>query len=140
MSLTTGDLVYSFAALTPAGTPIDAPLTQPLIFPSLEVIQVTFFVPTGNQGNLGWQLGDQAGDIIVPTNGGYIVCDNLTQTWALYDSIQTGAWTMTSYNTGNFDHTVYLWFLCQPLVSSAPAGVNLTVVPTWPSISSAIPA
>ena len=132
MSLTTGELVYNFAPVTPAGTAMDDPLTQPLVFPSLEVVTLNYRMPPGPLGHVGWQLGDSAGDIIVPTNGGFIIDDNEEQDWDLYDAIQTGAWTFTAYNTGVYDHTVYLRFFCIPLTSSTTAVPALTVVPNWP--------
>ena len=140
-ALSTGELVYSFAPVTPANTAESAPVTQLLTFPALEVVTLNWQVPPGPRGVLGWQLGDSSGDVIVPTHGGWLVTDGRIEDWALHDAIETGSWSFTAYNTSTlYDHTVYLQFLCQPLASSTAEATStaLYVVPNWPASATSV--
>jgi hypothetical protein len=135
VSFTSTDLVYHFAPLTPANTPQATPLVQSLVFPPYQVISIDWQVPPGPLGNVGFQLGDSSGDVIVPTNGGWIITNDRVEDWGLWDAVETGSWTFTAYNTGAFDHTVYLDFLCQPWPSQLASTPELTVVPNWPYLA-----
>lgn len=43
--------------------------------------------------------------------GTYIVTDDQSATWNLSGYLDSGNWQVTGYNTGLYDHTVYLTFL-----------------------------
>lgn len=90
-------------------------------FPSREVIAVSWRVPPGPSGLMGWAL-TSAGTPVIPIQPGtYIVTDNQSATWNLEGYLDSGNWQLTGYNTGLYDHTVYLTFLLDlPGVTEAP--------------------
>lgn len=60
---------------------------------------------------MGWAL-TSAGTPVIPIQAGaYIVTDNQSATWQLEGYLDSGNWQVTAYNTGLYDHTVYLTFL-----------------------------
>lgn len=60
---------------------------------------------------MGWAL-TSAGTPVIPIQpGAYVVTDNQSATWNLQGYLDSGNWQLTAYNTGLYDHTVYLTFL-----------------------------
>lgn len=127
--------VYEFQPLTPHGTAKSTPLYQALTFPNYEVVQIQWVVPPGPQGNLGWQLMISK-QVVIPQNGGWIITDNEKNEWDINELPSTGDWGFNAYNTGAYDHTVYLRFLIAPLsaivTEAAPVPAQL-IIPTWPT-------
>jgi hypothetical protein len=113
-SPTGSQLVFEFQPTTPSGTAESSPYTKDLTLPQYEVQLIQWVVPPGPQGNLGWQLW-YSGAIVVPQNGGWIITDNERNTWELDELPVAGDWQFHGYNTGDYDHTVYLRFLVNPL-------------------------
>lgn len=102
--------IREFAVLVPAGTPKAAPLTQSIAFPQRVVTSLSWRVPPGPSGHLGWAL-TSAGTPVIPIQPGvYIVTDNQSASWDLEGYLDSGNWSVTAYNTGVYDHTVYLTF------------------------------
>lgn len=103
--------VREFAVLVPRGTPLSAPVTTNISFPSRIVRAVSWRVPPGPSGMMGWQL-TSAGTPVIPIQRlTYVVTDNQADTWPLEGYLDSGNWQVTAYNTGLYDHTVYLTFL-----------------------------
>ena len=113
-SPTGSELVYQFEPTVPNGTAKSSPYSTTLTIPQYEVQLIRWRVPPGPQGNLGWQLL-YSGSIVFPQNGLWIVADNEYATWELDELPTGGSWEFQGYNTGTYDHTVYLTFLCNPL-------------------------
>lgn len=128
MSFVDPVLVYNFSPTIPADTAEDDPYTTTLTIPPLEVVALYWQQPAGANGWVGWQITDSSGAVIVPTNGGWFVASDAEDTWPLYDAITSGAWGFAGWNTGTYDHTTYLRFLCQPLGSSQSLPDQYTVV------------
>ena len=127
-------LVYEFQPLPPASTAESAPNFVAMTLPALEVDIIEWMVPCGPQGNLGWQLW-YSGAIVIPQNGTWIITDNEFGRWEIDELPETGNWTFVGYNTGTYDHTTYLRFLCSPLgstLTSAPIETDQFIVPNWP--------
>lgn len=103
--------VREFAVLVPAGTPQAAPVTVNVSFPSRLVRAVSWRVPPGPSGMMGWAL-TSAGTPVIPIQPRtFIVTDNQAGTWPLEGFLDSGNWQVTAYNTGLYPHTVYLTFL-----------------------------
>ena len=113
-SPTGSQLVYQFEPTTPAGTTQAVPFAADLTLPAYEVQLIRWRVPPGPQGNLGWQLW-YAGALVLPQNGLWIVADNESDKMELDELPTAGAWQFLGYNIGDYDHTVYLTFYCNPL-------------------------
>jgi hypothetical protein len=121
--------VREFAAVIPAGTPQGAPVTVDVSFPQRIVRQVTWRVPPGPNGLMGWRLS-MGGVQVIPTNrGAWVVASDQAETWPLDGLPDSGAWQVTGYNTGAFPHTVYLAFL---LDLTGPAGQQATLTAAQP--------
>lgn len=103
--------IRSFAPVIPAGTPQSAPVTVNLAFPPRLVQAVTWQVPPGPSGLMGWRLTMSGGNAVIPVGGGWIVADNRSGSWPLTGMPDSGAWELTGYNTDVYDHAVYLEFL-----------------------------
>jgi hypothetical protein len=118
-SPTGSQLVFEFTPTTPHGTLQSAPKVIDLTLPNYEVQLIRWRVPPGPQGNLGWQLW-YSGALVLPQNGGWIIADDEYATWELDELPTAGDWQFYGYNTGSYDHTVYLTFLVNPLSSETP--------------------
>ena len=103
--------IRSFTATIPAGTTSDAPVTIDIPFPPRIVEAVTWQVPPGPSGLMGWRLTMSGGNAVIPSGGGWIIADDRVGTWPLHGYPDSGAWEVTGYNTDVYDHTVYLEFL-----------------------------
>jgi hypothetical protein len=113
-SPTGSELVYQFEPTVPNSTAQSSPYSTTLTIPQYEVQLIRWRVPPGPQGNLGWQLL-YSGSLVFPQNGLWIIAYNEYATWELDELPTGGSWEFQGYNTGTYDHTVYLTFLCNPL-------------------------
>jgi len=136
--------VREFAVLVPAGTAVSAPLVTDVSFPERIVTAVSWRVPPGPSGRLGWAL-TSAGTPVIPIQPGtYIVTDDQAATWQLDGYLDSGNWQVTAYNSGVYDHTVYLTFLLDlPGAANAPAppppGAGIGVVGTGGTVTPPLP-
>lgn len=113
--------IREFAVTVPAGTVEASPLVADISFPQREVVAVSYRVPPGASGLMGWAL-TSAGTPVIPIQPGvYLVTDNQSATWDLEGYLDSGNWQVTAYNLGLYPHTVYLTFqLNLPGVAEAP--------------------
>jgi len=103
--------IREFAVLVPHGTTQAAPATTNISFPSRLVRAISWRVPPGPSGMMGWQLTSAGAPVIPIQRNTYVVTDNQADTWPLEGYLDSGNWQVTAYNTGLYDHTVYLTFL-----------------------------
>lgn len=116
--------MFSWEAVVPAGTAKDAGWTFDLTMPVGTVVAVSVRVPPGPRGEVGFALG-AAGVAVLPENpGGWIVTDDETIPWDTEDQISSGAWELLAYNTGQYDHSIYVRIWANPVA----AGVSGTVL------------
>lgn len=137
--------IREFAVTVPAGTPQSAPLVTNIAFPQREVVRVTYRVPPGPSGLMGWAL-TSAGTPVIPIQPKtFIVTDNQADTWDLEGYLDSGNWQVTAYNTGIYPHTVYLTFLLDlpgtvPPPAPSPSGAGVGVVGTGGTVEVPPPA
>lgn len=134
-----GQEFREFAVTVPAGTAKTAPLVTDVSFPARTVLAVSWRVPPGPSGLMGWQLTSAGAPVIPIQPGAYVVTDNQAATWPLAGYLDSGNWQVTAYNTGLYDHTLYLTFeldLPGAAVPAAPvpAGTGTGVVGTSGSV------
>lgn len=127
--------IREFAVTVPAGTAKAAPLVTNISFPQRDVVAVSWRVPPGPSGLLGWQLTSSGTPVIPIQQGTYMVTDNQADTWDLEGYLDSGNWQVTAYNTGIYPHTVYLTFLLNLPGSAAapvqpPSGTGVGVIGT----------
>jgi hypothetical protein len=130
--------VYRFAVTVPHGTLKTTPLITALSMPERVVRKLTVTVPPGPRGLVGFQM-TSGGAQVIPINAGqFLVMDGRTREWDLDDYMTSGAWQLTAYNTGSFDHTLEIVFdvdlVPLPGVTRAPQLIEST------ALSSSTPA
>lgn len=103
--------VQAFQVTIPAGTAKASPQTTALTMPARIVREVEVLVPPGPRGNVGFQLAMAGNQLLPYTAGTFLVTDNEVLRWPLEGYPDSGAWQLIAYNTGIFDHTLYLRFL-----------------------------
>lgn len=102
--------IHEFSVVVPASTPVASPLIFNLNFPPRIVEQIEVQVPPGPRGEVGFAVG-QAGTPIFPYEPGtWVVTDDRTLVWDIVDANTSGAWQLFAYNTGSFNHTLYIRF------------------------------
>jgi len=99
-----------FEITVPAGTPIAAPLTFPCVFQEADVVEIDVKVPPGPSGQLGFFIGAGGSQYVPRTRGSYVIPDDDYFTWPLQNAINSGSWSVTAYNTGNYQHTIQVFF------------------------------
>jgi hypothetical protein len=112
--------IRSYQMTVPAGTLITAPSVQAITFPPRVVSGIRWKVPPGPSGLMGWALTIGGSPVIPRVHGTYFVTDNDADTWTLEGYPDQGQWQFTAYNTDIYPHTVYLDFLLDQIVTTAP--------------------
>lgn len=116
--------IREFQFTIPAGTALATPVTQAISFPTRIVDRIEITVPPGPFGFMGFSIG-AAGVPIIPANpGGWIVTNDEKISWDLNGYIDSGAWQVNGYNTGQYNHTIYLRFLLSLITVDAPVLVG----------------
>jgi len=112
--------VLSFAVTVPAGTAESAYLVTDLDMPPRIVRRIRWRVPPGPAGELGWALGAAGAKLIPWGDSQWIIADDESDVYEPENVIESGAWQVLAYNTGTYDHTVYLTFSVDPPVTGRP--------------------
>ena len=114
--------VTELVATVPAGTiPPDFAVIE-LTIESSSVDAVRWRVPPGPRGNMGWALAMGGVQVIPDDAGSFIIADDEYDTWQIEGLPDSGAWQLIGYNTGTFDHSVYLGFFTTPITQSGGGG------------------
>ena len=111
--------VYRFAVAVPAGTAKTSPASIACPMPPRQVTRVEVKVPPGPHGLVGFQLASGGVPMIPLPAGAFVVTDDEELGWDLEGQIDSGAWQVLAYNTGSFDHTLEVRFLCDLVVPAA---------------------
>lgn len=109
--------VRAFQVTIPAGTPITTPFRQSIKFPVRKVDVLEWRVPPGPSGLMGFAVSMGGVNVLPTVPGTYIVADDEHSEWSLTDLPDSGDWQVSGYNTGVFDHTVYLRWLVDRVTS-----------------------
>lgn len=121
--------VRPFQVTIPAGTPITAPVTLDVSFPTRVVVRVEWEVPPGPNGLMGFQVANAGVPIIPADKNRWIVASNASHGWDLHGAITSGSWQIIGYNTGQYDHSIMIYFLLDlPSDQAASAVPDLTPV------------
>lgn len=102
--------IRSRAATIPPSTLASAPVTVDISFPPRIVERITWRVPKGAVGLMGWALTSGGGWVIPADYGTYLIAEGESGNWAMEGLHDSGAWQVTGYNLGNQPHTVMLEF------------------------------
>lgn len=113
--------IRQFACLIPAGTAQSSPVTVDCSFPARIVESIRVNIPSGPNGVMGFMILAGGGQIIPANPGVFIVANDDHYDWTLQNMPTSGSWQLSGYNTGIYDHTVYLQFALDLVQSPAPA-------------------
>jgi hypothetical protein len=102
--------VRAFSATIPAGTAKASPLTFDMSFPTRQVDRVDITIPPGNNGTVGFQIANAGVQMIPYNRGAFLVGNGQTLAVPLTGAVTSGSWQLIGYNTGQFDHTLYVIF------------------------------
>lgn len=114
--------VWSYAATIPAGTPETALVEVDLGLSDQVVQQVDLQVPPGPLGCMGFSVWHSNTPILPRNMGDFFVWDNHYATWTLEDVPSGGGWQVVGYNTGQYDHTVYVVMHTDPVTTPDAGG------------------
>lgn len=103
--------IRQYSASIPAGTQPTAPATFHFRMPWRIARQVEIVVPPGGSGMVGFNLGFGGVPIIPYGSDLFIVTADEKMVWPLDRYPDSGDWTLTGYNTGTLDHSIYVRFL-----------------------------
>lgn len=129
--------VIALTATVPAGTAKASPVVVALGVGTNLIDKIHWRVPPGPRGNLGWYLSMGGVQVLPSDAGGWVVADDEADDWTIEGLPDSGSWELTGYNTGSYDHTVYLYFEVTPV----QLGVTLTgdMLNGFPTSDSQIP-
>jgi hypothetical protein len=114
--------VTELVATVPAGTFPPFFATIELTIDSATVDGVRWRVPPGPRGNMGWALAMGGVQVLPDDAGSFIIADDEYDTWQIEGLPDSGAWQLIGYNTGAFDHSVYLSFFTTPITTTGDTG------------------
>lgn len=103
--------IRQFKALIPAGTAQATPVRVDMSFPARQVQSVEIRVPPGPSGLVGFALQNSGVTVIPYGSDDFIVTSGDAINWPLEGYITSGSWQLLGYNTGIFDHSIYVRFL-----------------------------
>lgn len=98
--------LQTFNVVVPAGTPQAAPVHLPTVFPVRVVRRITWRLPPGCSGLVGFYVSMGKVPVMPQPPGTWIVGDGESGAWDLEDQPDSGAWEVTAYNTGSFSHQI----------------------------------
>lgn len=103
--------VELFAVTVPLGTAIASPQVTALDFDIAEVDAVSFLVPKGCNGLVGFQLRHSNAGVFPREDTKWIIANGETIDWPVEHAPTGRKWQLRAYNTGIFDHTIYVRLL-----------------------------
>lgn len=103
--------IREFAVTVPHGTAKATPQVTDVASGTRILRRLEVKVPDGPRGQMGFQIGMATRQLIPYGVGQFIVTNDVELGWDLEDQPSSGAWQVIAYNTGLFDHTLYVRFL-----------------------------
>lgn len=119
--------VRAFEVLCPPGVTSDDPQITNLNMPVRTALSIRVRVPPGPLSAMGFQLG-MANTPIIPFNDDtFVIADNETFEWDNQGWPNSGAWQVFMFNTGQYPHTVYIYFTVE--LPDAPIEQAMSIIP-----------
>ncbi len=111
---------YQFQATVTPSNNQTSPLTVPLSIPVMHVDEIEVEVPPGPLGEVGFHLNVSGVQCIPYKEGDFIVANNETLRWSFDNLPESGSWSITLYNNGAYDHTLYIRLSVSPVKAEKP--------------------
>lgn len=107
--------IQSYDITVPANTAASAYQTTDITFQPFDVSEIEIVIPPGPAGTVGIVIAASGSQVIPYNPGQWIITDNEIIRWPLEGFHDSGSWQVRAYNTGVFDHTIYIRFLLTPV-------------------------
>lgn len=121
--------IKPYALVIPAGTAIATPLTFVTDVSPYIVSAVSVVVPDGPNGAVGFRF-TSGGLAMVPASAtDWIVASGETLEWGMAGQVESGAWQVVAYNTGNYPHTIYVRYFLDLIARAAAAAPPTFLAP-----------
>src|SRR5579859_3683926 len=101
---------FEFAVTIPAGTPVAAPVTTITSIRQRRITAIRWIVPPGSLGVVGFYIGMRGVQLLPSASGTWFIRSGNAGGLASENLPTSGDWSVTGYNTGAFNHTVYVTF------------------------------
>lgn len=123
---------------TPSGTLSSAPLVTALNFRQGYPVRIEIRFPPGPSGLVGFQLA-HSGEVIIPKDKTeFLITDNEIVIWPLDNFPYNAAYTVRTYNTDFYSHTIQLRMAFNEVGTHQLTPVPVPdIMPPWPSIPGA---
>lgn len=115
------DEVLSFEIAIQPGSSRAAPVTFPLAQPSRYVQSIEVDVPSGPNGNVGFQIASSGVPVIPHNLGAWIVPNAQHFQWASQIWPSSGDWELIAYNTGGYQHMLWVRFNVNAITQASGA-------------------
>jgi len=103
--------IETFEVATPALTAIATPLTTAMTFNRGIAERIEVLIPPGPSGLVGFRIA-HSGDVVIPYDRSkWIIADDEVIKWELEDYPTGSAWSLITYNTDVYAHTLYVRIL-----------------------------
>lgn len=115
-----------FACLIPKGTPQSSPVTVDNSFPPYGVQWIEWEMPDGPDGHVGFyiaSLGQQIIPFALGNAPNFIITNATFRHWDLEEQPTSGSWQVVAFNTGAYDHTLYITYGLVQAVAAATASI-----------------
>ena len=122
------DRIELFQVTVPAGTAIAAPLVTATNFADGEVTRIIVTIPPGPSGFSGFKFMHLGGPVIPYTGNGYVIGDDRVVDWSVTNMPTATGWQFVAYNTDIYDHTYYIEYLIDEIVSTVSARVPAVAI------------
>lgn len=107
-------MVYQIAPFDitiPAGTAKTAPVHVATPLGQFVVVGIELTVPSGLNGAVGFRFTSNGAPVIPADPTRWIIVSGQPLAWPISGQLSSGAWEITGYNTGKYDHTMQVRYL-----------------------------
>ncbi len=104
------DEVYEFTVNTPAGVTQAAPQVTLTQFPARIVDRIEWKCPAGSLNAIGFAISMRGVPVIPKNAGGFIIPHLTSGGWDLANHPDSGDWSVTTFNTGMYPHSLAVTF------------------------------
>jgi hypothetical protein len=119
------ELVYSWQFTVPAGTQPGTPASFAMQVSPQLVQAINVRVPPGPHGCVGFQVDYGGGQAFPYGLGSWMVADDSNIITTPPADLTSGAWKLIAYNTGTYDHTLYVTMSVAAGSSTQTSGVTM---------------